>query len=60
MTRSEYLQDQIARAERLAKHALDQLTIDRLRRFSGECREELTKLVAASGVTARPGYEFSI
>lgn len=60
MTRTEHLQDQLARAERLAKHALDQLTIDRLKRFAGECQEELTSLVAASAATARPGYESSI
>jgi hypothetical protein len=36
----EYLLDQVTRAERLAKHALDVLTVNRLASFAAECRED--------------------
>jgi hypothetical protein len=41
MTRMEYLLDQVMRAERLTKHALDVLTVNRLASFAAECRQEL-------------------
>jgi hypothetical protein len=40
MTGMEYLLDRVTRAERLAKHALDVLTVNRLASFAAECREE--------------------
>ena len=40
MTRMEYLLNQVTRAERLAKHALDALTVNRLASFAAECRQE--------------------
>ncbi|WP_338688657.1 hypothetical protein V5279_24400 [Bradyrhizobium sp. 26S5] len=43
MDRIEYLREQIARAERMAMGALDKLTIDRLKSFAAECREELAR-----------------
>ena len=43
MTRIEYLHDQAIRAERLARNALDELTIDRLTAFAAECRAELQR-----------------
>ena len=43
MDRIEYLKEQIARAERMAKEALDKLTIDRLKSFAAECKEELAR-----------------
>jgi len=46
MTRMEYLLDQVTRAERLAKHALDALTVNRLASFAAECRQEVKDLHA--------------
>jgi hypothetical protein len=44
MARIDYLKDQIARAERLAKAILDQQTAERLQAFAAECRAELVVL----------------
>ena len=40
MNKLEYLQQQVARAERLAKDGLDRLTAERLQSFAAECREQ--------------------
>jgi hypothetical protein len=40
MSRIEYLQQQAARAERLAKDVLDKLTAERLQAFADECRAQ--------------------
>jgi hypothetical protein len=42
--RIEYLKDQLARAERLAKAILDQQTAQRLQALAAECRTELQVL----------------
>ncbi|WP_164988177.1 hypothetical protein [Bradyrhizobium betae] len=44
MARIEYLKDQLARVERLAKAILDQQTVERLQTFAAECRGELQVL----------------
>lgn len=44
MARIDYLREQIARAERLAKAILDQQTSERLQAFAAECRAELRVL----------------
>ncbi|WP_271590496.1 hypothetical protein [Bradyrhizobium sp. CCBAU 53415] len=44
MARIEYLKQQIARAERLAKAILDRQTADRLQAFAAECHTELSEL----------------
>ncbi|MGY0573352.1 hypothetical protein ACTGJ9_021540 [Bradyrhizobium sp. RDM12] len=44
MSRIDYLKEQVARAERLAKTVLDQQTVERLQAFAAECRAELTAL----------------
>ena len=44
MARIDYLREQIARAERLAKAILDQQTSERLQAFAAECRVELQAL----------------
>jgi hypothetical protein len=44
MARIEYLKEQLARAERLAKAILDQKTAERLQTFAAECRGELQVL----------------
>jgi hypothetical protein len=44
MSKIEYLQQQAARAERLAAGALDSLTIERLRTFAAECRAQAVLL----------------
>ena len=44
MSRIDYLREQIARAERLAKAILDQQTAERLQAFAAECRAELQVL----------------
>lgn len=40
MTEFQYLQEQAARAERLARNILDAVTVDRLKAFAAECREK--------------------
>jgi hypothetical protein len=45
MNRVQYLQDQIARAERLAMGAMDRLTIERLSAFAAECRAQIAALM---------------
>jgi hypothetical protein len=47
MTRIDYLQDQVARAERLAKASLDKLTLERLYAFAEECRAQIRTLADA-------------
>lgn len=44
MARIEYLKQQVARAERLAKAILDRQTAERLQAFAAECRAELSEL----------------
>jgi len=44
MSRLHYLEDQIARAERLERTITDTLTVERLRQFAAECRRELERL----------------
>lgn len=44
MVRIEYLKQQIARAERLAKSILDRQTADRLQAYAAECQTELSEL----------------
>ena len=44
MSRLHYLEDQIARAERLARSITDTLTIERLRQYAAECRREVERL----------------
>ena len=53
MARIDYLNDQILRAERLAKSILDELMAARLRAFAAECRAELAAAEprTASGLT---------
>ncbi len=38
MTKFQYLQEQAARAERLARSILDAVTVERLQAFAVECR----------------------
>jgi len=38
MTKVQYLKDQAARAERLARGVMDALTVERLQSFAAECR----------------------
>lgn len=40
MTELQYLQEQAARAERLARGTLDPVTVERLNAFAAECREK--------------------
>jgi hypothetical protein len=44
MARIEYLREQLARAERLAKAILDRQTAERLQTFAAGCRAELQVL----------------
>ena len=46
--RIDYLREQIARAERLAKAILDQQTAERLQAFAAECRAEMQTLSVRS------------
>ncbi len=41
MSKIEYLQEQAARAERLAKAVMDALTAQRLQSFAAACRQEI-------------------
>lgn len=38
MTEFQYLQEQAARAERLARNILDAVTVERLEAFAADCR----------------------
>lgn len=40
MTEFQHLQEQAARAERLARSTLDTVTVERLLAFAAECREK--------------------
>ncbi|MBR0755641.1 hypothetical protein JQ604_25975 [Bradyrhizobium jicamae] len=44
MPRYQYLLEQAERAERLAKSALDALTVERLMAFAADCRREITQV----------------
>ena len=52
MCKIQYLQEQVARAERLATPALDKLTIDRLCAFAEECRQQIKALSKGKMVDA--------
>jgi hypothetical protein len=51
MTEFQYLQEQAARAERLARSTLDAVTVERLLAFAAECREK-AQLESAHGPKA--------
>jgi len=53
MTEWQYLQEQAARAERLARSTLDPVTIERLHAFAAECREK-AELESARTAEAAP------
>ena len=44
MTKLRHLQEQAARAERLARSILDTVTVERLQAFAAECREKAKTL----------------
>jgi hypothetical protein len=46
MTEFQHLQEQAARAERLARNMLDAVTVERLQAFAAECREKAKLEVA--------------
>ena len=46
MTKIQYLRDQAARAERLARSVMDTLTVDRLQAFAANCRAQAEALTA--------------
>ena len=46
MDRAKYLEDQVVRSERLARSAMDKLTVDRLMEFASDCRSELSALLS--------------
>ena len=45
MTRIQELQEQAARAERLARSILDTDTVERLQAFAAECRQQIQALI---------------
>jgi hypothetical protein len=47
MSRVEYLKEQIARCERLARSIMDEMTVQRLMTFAAQCRNELAVLTPA-------------
>lgn len=47
MARIAYLEDQIARAERLARNILDTVTAERLQAYAADCRRQLAALQAS-------------
>ena len=53
MSKIEYLQQQAARAERLARSIVDAVTVQRLQAFAAECR---TQAKALDGPQARAAY----
>jgi hypothetical protein len=46
MSKMDYLLQQAARAERLAKDVLDKLTVERLQAFADECRVQARMLAS--------------
>jgi hypothetical protein len=58
MTQTEYLQDQVERAERLATSALDPLTIGRLKSFAAECRQALDGLKDGASIERSVGLPY--
>jgi hypothetical protein len=44
MTKLQHLQEQAARAERLARSILDTVTVERLQAFAAECRAKAATL----------------
>ena len=46
MTTIQYLEDQAARAERLAKRITDTITVEKLLSFAGERRREIEVMAA--------------
>jgi hypothetical protein len=69
MTRLQYLGDQAARAERLARTITDTLTIERLLSFAADCRHQIDRLDNAQPAETRafavrmesePGSTFSL
>ncbi len=59
MTRIQSLLKQVTRAERLAKSALDALTVNRLASFAAQCREDLHRAHGASPTAAPVGFPIS-
>lgn len=49
MDRTEYLNEQIARCERLTKSIMDELTVERLLALAAQCRQELVHLAPLAG-----------
>ena len=52
MSKIKYLEDQLARAERLRKGALDALTIARIQAFAEECRQQIKAMTEARTIIA--------
>jgi len=59
MTSMESLLKQVTRAERLAKSALDALTVNRLASFAAQCGEELHGARRGGAVPASAGFPVS-
>ena len=55
MTKLQYLQEQAARAERLARSILDKVTVERLQAFAAECRAKAETLNECEQKAAQPG-----
>ena len=55
MTKLQYLQEQAARAERLARSILDAVTVERLQAFAAECRATAETLNECEPKAAQPG-----
>jgi hypothetical protein len=53
MTKTQELQEQAARAERLARSILDTITIERLTAFAAECRSHLAALQATEPMSSK-------
>ena len=45
MTRIQELREQAARAERLAKNILDDITVERLLKLADDCRQQMQTLI---------------
>lgn len=57
MARIDYLREQVARAEHLAKAILDQQTAQRLQAFAAECRAELQVLSLRTAAQGSASYQ---
>jgi hypothetical protein len=51
MSKMQYLEDQLARAERLRKGASDAVTVARIQAFAEECRQQINAIMEGQTIS---------